>query len=117
MKQRKGKLIVWPAYLDSDLTRSRGRKIPAGLAAPAVTVKMLKEAADLAGLDSEVQAEKRYPRDSTSNQGYLVVENPESHKKKRILLMLAKGVRRIVARQEAERLQAAKKGKKKARKP
>ncbi|MFW9917981.1 MAG: signal recognition particle subunit SRP19/SEC65 family protein [Candidatus Thorarchaeota archaeon] len=120
MRQRKGALIIWPAYLDSKLSRSEGRRIPANLGAPDVTVDMLKQAADMRKLDSEIEPGKRYPRQGVDRGGYLVIENPEGHKKQRLLLMLAKGVRRIVAerlsrQQEAEQKKKAKGYKKKRR--
>lgn len=104
MRERKGKMIVWPEYIDSTRTRSQGRRIPSNLAAPEVSVKVLKEAADTIGLEAEVQLEKQYPRDWSGGSGCLVVANPEGHKKKRLLLMLAKGVRRTIAKRESERL-------------
>ncbi len=115
MKDLRGKLIVWPAYIDSSLSRAQGRRIPVSLAVPNVTIQMLAEAAKLSGIDAEVEAEKRYPRNWTGNAGRLIVNNREGHKKKRILLTLAKGARKIVARQETERIMAEKKSKKKRR--
>jgi len=119
MRQRKGALIIWPAYLDSKLSRSEGRRIPANLGAPDVTVDLLKQAADLRKLDSEIETGKKYPRQSVDRGGYLVIENPDGHKKQRLLLMLAKGVRRIVAervaRQEAAEQKKKAKGQKKKR--
>lgn len=116
MRQRKGSLIIWPAYLDSKLSRSQGRRIPANLGAPDVTVDMLKQAADIRSLQSDIESGKRYPRQGVDRGGYLVLENPEGHKKKRLLLMLAKGVRRIVAERLAKQQAAEKKKQVKGRK-
>lgn len=109
MRQRKGSLIIWPAYLDSKLSRTQGRRIPTNLGAPDVTVDMLKQAADIRNLQSDIEPGKRYPRQGVDRGGYLVLENPEGHKKKRLLLMLAKGVRRIVAERLAKQEAAEKK--------
>ncbi len=115
MRPHKDTVIIWPAYLDSTLSRSQGRRIPVNLAAPGVTASMLKQAADMIGMESTVEPSKRFPRDWTRVSGYLLLKNPDGHKKKRLLLMLAKGVRRIVAQREAERRAAEKKkGKKKS---
>jgi signal recognition particle subunit SRP19 len=117
VRKRKGALRVWPAYLDSNLSRSQGRRIPVNLAAPDVTIEALEQAAAAAGLESEVETDKHYPRNWSGIGGCVVLSNPEGHKKKRILLMIAKGVRRIVAQQEAEKQAAeAKKLGKKRRK-
>jgi signal recognition particle subunit SRP19 len=117
VKKRKGAIMVWPAYLDSKLSRAQGRRVPVNLAAPDVTIDILEEAATAAGLESEVQTDKRYPRNWSGIGGGVVLHNPEGHKKKRLLLMLAKGVRRIVAQREAARQAAeTKKAGKKRRK-
>ena len=86
-------------------------------AAPDVTLKLLENAAESAGLEYEIEPEKRYPKNWTKSQGYIVIANDEGHKKKRLMLMLAKGVRRAAAQREAARVAAEKKkGKKKGKK-
>lgn len=113
MREKKGQLIIWPAYLDSKLTRGEGRRIPVNLGAPDVTVDMLKQSADMRDLESEIESGKRYPRQAVDRGGYLVIENADGHKKKRLLLMLAKGVRKIVLERKAAKVAAErKKGKK-----
>jgi len=117
MRKRDRMLIFWPAYFEKNYTRLQGRKISSNLAASDVTIGILEEAAESSGFDYEVDRDKRYPRNWTEKKGYIVVSNDEGHKKKRVLLMLAKGVRRAVAKRESTRLaETAKKGKKKHRK-
>lgn len=117
MRKRDGKLIFWPAYFEKNISRSQGRKISNNLAATDVTIDLLEDAAESAGLEYETEPDKQYPRFWSEKRGYLVVNNTESHKKKRLLLTLAKGVRRAIAKRESERLaQEAKKSKKKHRK-
>ena len=118
MKKRDGMLIVWPAYFEKNISRMQGRKIPNNLAASNVTLKILEMAAESSGFEYESEPDKQYPRGFSDKNGYLLVDNPENHKKKRVLLMLAKGVRRAVAQRESARLTAEKKkkGKKKRRK-
>lgn len=117
MRKHKDAIRVWPAYLDSNLSRAQGRRIPANLAAPDVTVEVLEQAATAAGLESEAETDKQYPRNWSGIGGSVILSNPEGHKKKRLLLMLAKGVRRIVAQRESEKQAAeAKKAGKKRRK-
>ena len=117
MRKRDGMLVVWPAYFEKSLTRMQGRRIPSNLAASNVTLKILEIAAESSGFDYETESEKKYPRGTSDYSGYLLVANPENHKKKRVLLMLAKGVRRAVAQRESARLAAEKKkkGKRKRR--
>ena len=119
MRKRNGMLIFWPTYFDKNHSRSEGRKLPSNLAAPDVTLELLTQAAESAGLDYEVEPEKRYPKNWTESQGYIVVSNDEGHKKKRLMLMLAKGIRRAAAQREAARLaeeQKKSKSKKKGKK-
>jgi signal recognition particle subunit SRP19 len=119
MRKRNGMLIFWPTYFDKNYSRSEGRRLPSNLAAPDVTLELLTQAAESAGLDYEVETEKRYPKNWTESQGYIVVANDEGHKKKRLMLMLAKGVRRAAAQRETARLKAEKKkgkGKKRGKK-
>ena len=116
MRKRDGMLVVWPAYFEKNLSRTQGRRIPSNLAATNVTLKILQMAAESSGFEFESEPDKQYPRGFSNKNGYLVIANPENHKKKRVLLMLAKGVRRAVAQRESARLAAEKKkGKKKKR--
>ena len=117
MRKRDGMLIFWPAYFDQNCSRSQGRKLPSKLAAPAVTLKIVEKAAESAGFEYEVEPEKRYPKNWAEARGYIVIANDEGHKKKRLMLMLAKGVRRAAAQRESERIAVEqKKGKKKGKK-
>ena len=117
MRKHDGMLIVWPAYFEKNFSRMQGRKISSNLAASNVTLKILELAAESSGFEFESQPDKQYPRGFSDKNGYLLIANPENHKKKRVLLMLAKGVRRAVSQREAARLAAEKKkGKKKRRK-
>ncbi|MFW9809243.1 MAG: signal recognition particle subunit SRP19/SEC65 family protein [Candidatus Thorarchaeota archaeon] len=119
MRKRDGMLIIWPAYFEKNYTRAEGRRVPSNLAATDVTIKTLEAAAQSSGFEYEIEPEKRYSRNPSEKKGCIVIDNPEHHKKKRVLLMLAKGVRRAVAQRESARLEAAKKkgkGKKKRRK-
>jgi signal recognition particle subunit SRP19 len=117
MRKRDGMLVVWPAYFEKHFSRAQGRRIPNNLAASNVTLKILQMAAESSGFEFESEPDKQYPRGFSDKNGYLVIANPENHKKKRVILMLAKGVRRAVAQRESARLAAEKKkGKKKRRK-
>lgn len=116
MKKRDGMLIIWPAYFEKNYTRAKGRRVPNNLAASDVTIKILEAAAQSSGFEYEIEPDKQYSRNPGDVNGYLVIDNPENHKKKRVLLMLAKGVRRSVAQRESTRLAGEKKKKGKGRK-
>ncbi|MHA2025206.1 MAG: signal recognition particle subunit SRP19/SEC65 family protein [Candidatus Thorarchaeota archaeon] len=116
MRKRDGMLIIWPAYFEKNYTRAEGRRVPSNLAASDVTIKILEAAAESSGFDYEIEPDKQYVRTTSDKKGYLVLDNSENHKKKRVLLMLAKGVRRAVAKRESARLAAEKKKGKKGKK-
>jgi signal recognition particle subunit SRP19 len=114
MRKKKG-TIIWPAYIDSTLSRAQGRRIPANLAAPDVTIDMMVEAAEATNLEFNVETDKLYPRTwHKGARGYIVVSE-SGHSKKRLLLMLAKNVRKIVAQKISAAQTAQKKSKKKHR--
>ena len=117
MRKRDG-IIIWPAYFEKNFTRAEGRRIPRNLAAENVSIDILREAAESTGIEYVVEGGKLYPRTSSrTKDGYLLIKDTSGHKKKRILLMLAKGVRKVVAQRESARQAAEKKkGKKKRRK-
>jgi len=56
-----GKTVIWPSYIDSQVPRSRGRKVSLSHAVPAPTVDEIVRAARELGLDPVVE-EKPYPR-------------------------------------------------------
>jgi signal recognition particle subunit SRP19 len=116
MRKRDG-IIIWPAYFEKNFTRAEGRRIPSNLASENVSIDILREAAESTGFEFELESGKRYPRStSRGNGGYLLIKDTGGHKKKRILLMLAKGVRKVIAKREAARQAATKKkGKKRHR--
>ena len=116
MRKREGSIIIWPVYFEKNATRAQGRRLPSNLAAPDVSIEILKKAADSAGFDYEVEPSKRYPRNWNSRSGYIIIDNPEGHQKKRILLMLAKSVRKVVAQRESTRKEKEKKSRHKGKK-
>jgi signal recognition particle subunit SRP19 len=113
MRKRKG-LIFYPSYFEKSYSRGEGRRVPTNLAAENVNIEILEAAAESTGYGYDVEQSKRYSRKWGEKRGYVVLSNPEGHKKKRLMLMLAKGVRRAAAQRESARQEAQKKkGKKK----
>ncbi len=60
-EEYEGRTVVWPAYIDSQVPRSRGRKVPLSVAVPSPTIDELVRAARDLGLNPTVE-EKPYPR-------------------------------------------------------
>ncbi len=66
-------VVLWPEYFDSDLPRSRGRRVPRPLASPGVTVEDLTVALRRLGLRFEV-VDAAYPRNWWERRGMVLVE-------------------------------------------
>lgn len=69
-----GRIVVWPAYLDSRKPRSRGRKIPKGAAVEAPRIEEVAEAARRLNLNPEVVHEASLPHTWWVKTGYVVVD-------------------------------------------
>lgn len=69
-----GKIIVWPAYIDSRKPRNKGRRIPRGIAVEAPKIGELVEAAKKLGLDSELIKEASLPHTWWEKTGYVIVD-------------------------------------------
>ena len=95
-RERKGReVVVWPAYLDSTLPRSRGRRVPLGVAVRKPTVDEIVAAAKSLGLDPKVE-DSSYPRDPFSSNRRVVVRKVGP--KRKILVDIALKVREGRAR-------------------
>lgn len=75
-----GKMVVWPAYLDSRKPRSKGRKIPKGVAVEAPRLEEVAEAAKRLGLNPEVIREASLPHTWWVKTGYVTVDKVATRK-------------------------------------
>ncbi len=55
--------IIWPAYLDADLTRSEGRRVANELAVSEPTVDEIARAVQQVGYDAVIERGKTYSRE------------------------------------------------------
>jgi len=85
-------LVLWPEYFDSELTRSRGRRVPRRLASPGVGVQEVAEALRILGLRYEVQ-EAAYPRNWWERRGMVLVET--DMKKSELLRSVAQTIKEL----------------------
>lgn len=56
-----GRLVLWPRYFDSSLTRAQGRRVARDLAVREPDAKWLASAAKKAGLQPEVEEDAAHP--------------------------------------------------------
>ncbi|MFW6384755.1 MAG: signal recognition particle subunit SRP19 [Halodesulfurarchaeum sp.] len=69
--------IIWPAYLDADLTRGEGRRVPEALAVTDPNVDEIAAAVEQVGYDALIEREKVYPRRPYETTGYVAVNNAD----------------------------------------
>ena len=64
--------VIWPAFLDADLSRSEGRRVAEDLAVPEPTVEEVAQAVQQVGYDAVVERDKQYPREYEARGRVLV---------------------------------------------
>jgi signal recognition particle subunit SRP19 len=72
--------VIWPAYLDADLSRSEGRRVPEDLAVPEPTVDEVAEAVGQVGYDAVIEREKTYSREYEPRGRVLVKDADDASK-------------------------------------
>jgi signal recognition particle subunit SRP19 len=92
MMKDKGKLVIWPAYIDQTKSRSSGRIISRKNAIKEPHLNEIKEAAKQLGLNPEVEPEKAYPKTWWEVSGRVLVDDkgPKSVIAKQIALAIKK---------------------------
>ncbi|EMA47560.1 signal recognition particle subunit SRP19 [Halococcus saccharolyticus] len=80
--------VIWPAYLDRELSRSEGRRVPRSSAVPEPTVDEIARAAGQVGYDVVIEREKTYPREYEP-RGRVLIENADDAGKSDLLQAVA----------------------------
>lgn len=75
MMKDKGKLVIWPAYIDQTKSRSSGRIISRKNSIKEPHLNEIKEAARQLGLNPEVEPEKAYPKSWWEVSGRVLVDD------------------------------------------
>jgi len=78
--KQKGKIIIWPANLDSKKTRREGRKIPKSIALEAPKLHEIEEAAKELNLNPISVKEAARPSNWWEKTGYVIVNRDEKSK-------------------------------------
>lgn len=89
--RRKGKILIWPSYLEGALPRSDGRRIPKNSARRDVTIEEIYRAAQELGLNPELQKNAAHPRAPWRKTGVVLVD--KKMPKTRLLRELARRIR------------------------
>lgn len=72
--------VIWPAYLDSEVTRSKGRRVPENLAVPEPTVDEIAAAVQQVGYDAVIERDQTYPREYEPRGRVLVKDADDASK-------------------------------------
>ena len=76
--------VIWPAYLDADLTRSEGRRVSRELAVEDPTVEEIAKAVQQVGYDAVIERDKSYSREYES-RGRVIVKGADDATKSDLL--------------------------------
>ncbi|HTW56307.1 MAG TPA: signal recognition particle subunit SRP19/SEC65 family protein [Thermoplasmata archaeon] len=85
---------VYPAYVDRSVSRSDGRRVPAGAGVADVTAEEIAAAAKKLGYKAEVEANKQYPRRFFDYTGRVKVAKRPGATKEKFLRALAEELAR-----------------------
>jgi signal recognition particle subunit SRP19 len=72
--------VIWPAYLDADLSRADGRRVAEELAVEEPTVDEIAKAVQQIGYDATIEREKSYSREPWADRGRVVVRGSDDSK-------------------------------------
>lgn len=72
--------VIWPAYLDAEVSRSKGRRVPRDLAVPQPTVDEIAAAAQQVGYDAVIERDRTYPREYEPRGRVLVKDADDASK-------------------------------------
>ena len=76
--------VIWPAFLDADLTRSEGRRVSLEQAVPDPDVSEIAQAVQQVGYDAVIERDVTYPREYEA-RGRVVVKGADDASKSDLL--------------------------------
>ncbi|WNY25776.1 signal recognition particle protein Srp19 [Methanolapillus millepedarum] len=77
MMKDRGKLVVWPAYLDKEKTKAEGRIISKKSAVQEPKPDEILKAAQKLGFEPEFESSKAYPRSWWEKSGRIMIVNAQ----------------------------------------
>ncbi len=86
--RKQDKILLWPAYFDSNKTRLQGRRVPKSLATPSPKLDEIQKAAMSIGLQLQVVLDVKYPKSPWQKTGYILI--PKKGSKTQIIRKIAK---------------------------
>lgn len=92
MAKNEGRLIVWPAYLDSSKTRSRGRMVPKEKAVDSPTAEEILEACRDLSYVAQLEIEKKFPSSWWERPGRVLISKKGDEKKVDLLVRISASI-------------------------
>jgi signal recognition particle subunit SRP19 len=80
--------VIWPAFLDAELSRSEGRRVSQELAVAEPTVDEIAQAVQQVGYDAKIERDKQYSRE-WEPRGRVLVKNADDATKSDLLQAVA----------------------------
>lgn len=80
--------VIWPAFLDADLTRSEGRRVSLELAVSEPTVDEIAKAVQQVGYDAKIERDVQYSRE-WEPRGRVLVKDADDATKTDLLQAVA----------------------------
>ncbi len=71
----RNKLVIWPAYIDKNRSRSQGRIISKKSSVGEPTLAEIEKAALKLGMNPEVEKDRSYPRSWWEKSGRVLIDN------------------------------------------
>ena len=71
-------VVIWPAYIDAEKSKTEGRKIPKKLAVASPKLAEIEKAAKKLGHKPQTEKEKAYPKTWWDKSGLVMVEKKKS---------------------------------------
>ena len=86
------RIVIWPEYLDKNLPKSRGRRVPLKLATNNPTVEEIAKAAKRLKLIPKIEANKAYPGRWWRHSGRVLIKTTKNKTKiiKQIAIVVKK---------------------------
>lgn len=78
MNKQENRIIIWPQYLDKDLTHSEGRKVSLEYAVKEPTVNDISRALKRLKIQHLINSEKSYPGKWYDKSGCIIADSDEN---------------------------------------
>jgi len=80
--------VIWPAYIDADLSRSEGRRVPEDQAVVDPTVDEIADAVQQVGYDAVIERDTTYSREY-EQRGRVIVDGATDSSKNDLVQAVA----------------------------